>query len=97
MLYLVISTGVVSLVYPGMCKEGEGFESNTFFCEPKRLASFLPFGYGKRACVGEKFATLGISALIATLLQNYEVVIHIVFFSLLHVFDVHTSAHLHVF
>ncbi|CAL9171824.1 unnamed protein product [Musa hybrid cultivar] len=54
-------------------KEYEDFGGSHFFSEPKKKAAFLPFGYGTRACVGEKFATLGIATLIASLLQNYEI------------------------
>ncbi|THU57938.1 hypothetical protein C4D60_Mb03t08880 [Musa balbisiana] len=54
-------------------KEYEDFGGSPFFSEPKKKAAFLPFGYGTRACVGEKFATLGIATLIASLLQNYEI------------------------
>ncbi|KAJ8472032.1 hypothetical protein OPV22_026375 [Ensete ventricosum] len=51
----------------------EDFQKSAFHSEPKRMAAFLPFGYGIRACIGEKFPTLGISTLIAFLLQNYEI------------------------
>ncbi|CAL9136991.1 unnamed protein product [Musa textilis] len=57
----------------GTHKKYEDFEKSAFLGEPKRKAAFLPFGYGTRACIGEKFATLGISTLIASLLQNYEI------------------------
>ncbi|KAM0866014.1 hypothetical protein ACQ4PT_042898 [Festuca glaucescens] len=43
------------------------------FTECDKTDSFLPFGSGSRACVGQKFAILGISMLIASLLLNYEV------------------------
>jgi hypothetical protein len=43
------------------------------FTECNKTDSFLPFGSGSRACVGQKFAILGISMLIASLLLNYEV------------------------
>ncbi|THU47479.1 hypothetical protein C4D60_Mb09t15960 [Musa balbisiana] len=57
----------------GTHKKYEDFKKSAFLSEPKRKAAFLPFGYGTRACIGEKFATLGISTLIASLLQNYEI------------------------
>jgi len=38
-----------------------------------KTESFLPFGSGSRACVGQKFVILAISMLIASLLRNYEV------------------------
>ncbi|KAG2638706.1 hypothetical protein PVAP13_2NG616524 [Panicum virgatum] len=37
-----------------------------------KTESFLPFGSGSRACVGQKFVILAISILIASLLRNYE-------------------------
>ncbi|WOK95959.1 Cytochrome P450 [Canna indica] len=57
----------------GSYEENEGSEKCPFYNEPKRNAAFLPFGYGSRACIGEKFATVGISTLLASLLQNYEI------------------------
>ncbi|RWW29531.1 hypothetical protein GW17_00005940 [Ensete ventricosum] len=59
-------------------KEYGDFGGSPFFSEPKKKAAFLPFGYGTRACVGEKFATLGIATLIASLLQNYEVLVYVI-------------------
>jgi len=41
-----------------------------------KTESFLPFGSGSRACVGQKFVILAISMLIASLLRNYEVQPH---------------------
>lgn len=43
------------------------------FTECAKAESFLPFGSGSRACVGQKFAIIAISMLIASLLRNYEV------------------------
>ncbi|XP_062187196.1 uncharacterized protein LOC133890710 [Phragmites australis] len=40
--------------------------------ECPKSESFLPFGSGSRACVGQKFVILAISMLIASLLRNYE-------------------------
>ncbi|XP_042452974.1 probable cytochrome P450 313a5 isoform X1 [Zingiber officinale] len=57
----------------GICNEHEGPEKNSSLSELNENAAFLTFGYGTRACVGKKFAILGVSALIAALLQNYEV------------------------
>ncbi|CAM0907046.1 unnamed protein product [Alopecurus aequalis] len=42
------------------------------FTESDKTDSFLPFGSGSRACVGQKFAILGISMLVASLLLTYE-------------------------
>ncbi|RWW49034.1 hypothetical protein BHE74_00044852 [Ensete ventricosum] len=66
-----------SVTSPGPHEKYEDFQKSAFHSEPKRMAAFLPFGYGIRACIGEKFPTLGISTLIAFLLQNYEVMIFI--------------------
>ncbi|OEL34614.1 hypothetical protein BAE44_0004364 [Dichanthelium oligosanthes] len=44
--------------------------------ECAKTDSFLPFGSGSRACVGQKFMTLAISMLIASLLRIYEVQPH---------------------
>ncbi|RLM85943.1 cytochrome P450 3A29-like [Panicum miliaceum] len=41
-----------------------------------KTESFLPFGSGSRACVGQKFVILAISMLIASLLRKYEVQPH---------------------
>ncbi|KAL6657079.1 hypothetical protein ACP70R_004859 [Stipagrostis hirtigluma subsp. patula] len=43
------------------------------FTECAKTESFLPFGSGSRACVGQKFVILAISLLIACLLSKYEV------------------------
>uniref|UniRef100_A0A0E0LP14 Cytochrome P450 n=1 Tax=Oryza punctata TaxID=4537 RepID=A0A0E0LP14_ORYPU len=45
---------------------------NLFTEECDKTESFLPFGSGSRACVGQKFAVLGIAMLIASLLRSYE-------------------------
>uniref|UniRef100_A0A1D1ZGW4 Cytochrome P450 734A1 n=1 Tax=Anthurium amnicola TaxID=1678845 RepID=A0A1D1ZGW4_9ARAE len=47
-------------------------------CLPRAISGFLPFGAGQRACVGQKFALLGISTLLASLLQVYEIRLHTV-------------------
>jgi len=51
----------------------KGSNGIKIFTECDKADSFLPFGSGSRACVGQKFAILGISMLIASLLLNYEV------------------------
>lgn len=49
-------------------------ESSSFMLnDPNENAAYLPFGSGTRACVGQKFAVLGITMLFAALLQHYEV------------------------
>lgn len=57
----------------GTSEEHEKYEECPFISEPNKSAAFLPFGSGARACVGQKFAIHGISTLLASLLQNYEV------------------------
>ncbi|XP_008810178.2 probable cytochrome P450 313a2 [Phoenix dactylifera] len=56
----------------GTFEEHEKHEECPFISEPNKSAAFLPFGAGARACIGQKFAIHGISALLAYLLQNYE-------------------------
>ncbi|GJN10849.1 hypothetical protein PR202_ga28982 [Eleusine coracana subsp. coracana] len=51
-------------------KGSNGIDLST---ECAKTESFLPFGSGSRACVGQKFVILAISMLIASLLRNYEV------------------------
>ncbi|KAE8817442.1 hypothetical protein D1007_04865 [Hordeum vulgare] len=51
----------------------KGSNGIKLFTECDKSDSFLPFGSGSRACVGQKFAILGISLLVASLLHNYEV------------------------
>ena len=41
--------------------------------DPNENAAFLPFGCGTRACLGQKFAILGVATLFASLLEYYEV------------------------
>ncbi|XP_077241605.1 cytochrome P450 734A1-like [Tasmannia lanceolata] len=49
-------------------------ESSPFVLDdPNENLAFLPFGSGTRACVGQKFAILGITTLFASLLQRYEI------------------------
>uniref|UniRef100_A0A0D9X264 Cytochrome P450 n=1 Tax=Leersia perrieri TaxID=77586 RepID=A0A0D9X264_9ORYZ len=50
--------------------------SNFFTDVFDKKESFLPFGSGSRACVGQRFAVLGIAMLIASLLCSYEVQPH---------------------
>ncbi|XP_052208056.1 cytochrome P450 72A397-like [Diospyros lotus] len=44
-----------------------------FLKDPNENAAFLPFGYGTRACLGQKFAILGVATLFASLLEYYEI------------------------
>ncbi|XP_034582396.1 uncharacterized protein [Setaria viridis] len=53
-----------------------GSNGMNLFTECAKSESFLPFGSGSRACVGQKFAIIAISMLIASLLRNYEVQTH---------------------
>lgn len=41
--------------------------------DPTGNAVFLPFGFGARSCVGQKFIIQGLATLFASLLSNYEV------------------------
>lgn len=53
-----------------------GSNEINLFAELAKTESFLPFGSGSRACVGQKYVMLAISMLIASLLRNYEVQPH---------------------
>ncbi|GAB4832122.1 hypothetical protein Ancab_006141 [Ancistrocladus abbreviatus] len=44
-----------------------------FLSDPNKNVAFLSFGSGIRACVGQKFAVLGVAATLASLLERYEV------------------------
>ncbi|XP_011655532.1 tabersonine 16-hydroxylase 1 isoform X1 [Cucumis sativus] len=41
--------------------------------DPTGNAVFLPFGFGARSCVGQKFIIQGLATLFASLLSNYEI------------------------
>eukprot|EP01018_Ginkgo_biloba_P010958 Gb_30571 [translate_table: standard] len=49
--------------------EGTSFS----FEEPGANASFLPFGSGSRVCVGKRLAIVEMTALLASMLQRYEI------------------------
>ncbi|KAG7012844.1 Cytochrome P450 [Cucurbita argyrosperma subsp. argyrosperma] len=48
-------------------------ESSFVLNDPTGKIEFLPFGFGARACVGQKFIIQGVAALFASLLANYEI------------------------
>lgn len=52
---------------------GDQGESSFVFNNPIGNVGFLPFGFGARACVGQKFIIQGVATLFASLLANYEV------------------------
>ncbi|WVZ66876.1 hypothetical protein U9M48_016039 [Paspalum notatum var. saurae] len=54
----------------------KGSNGINLFTKLVKTESFLPFGSGSRACVGQKFVILAISMLIANLLRKYEVQPH---------------------
>ncbi|XP_062189231.1 uncharacterized protein LOC133892457 [Phragmites australis] len=54
----------------------KGSNGINLFSECAKTESFLSFGSGSRACVGQKFVIFAISMLIANLLRNYEVLPH---------------------
>ncbi|XAR63566.1 11-oxo-beta-amyrin 30-oxidase [Bertholletia excelsa] len=41
--------------------------------DPNENDAFLPFGSGARACLGQKFAILGLTAMFASLIEQYEI------------------------
>ncbi|XP_059653668.1 uncharacterized protein LOC132300554 isoform X2 [Cornus florida] len=51
----------------------DGARSSYVLNEPNESSAFLPFGSGTRACIGQKFAILGVAKLFASLLEHYEV------------------------
>ncbi|CAN6483054.1 unnamed protein product [Victoria cruziana] len=55
----------------GECKDAEG--KTYALNDPYANAAFLPFGSGARACVGQRFAILGIATLVACLVRRYEI------------------------
>ncbi|KMT17030.1 hypothetical protein BVRB_2g042310 [Beta vulgaris subsp. vulgaris] len=48
-------------------------EGSYILSDPYKNAAFLPFGSGLRACVGQRFAIMGIASIFASLLEQYEV------------------------
>ncbi|AQK79043.1 Cytochrome P450 78A7 [Zea mays] len=56
----------------------KGSTTINIFSECTKAESFLPFGSGSRACVGQKFVVLAISMLIASLLFSYEIDTHLI-------------------
>lgn len=48
-------------------------EGSYTISDPLKNAAFLPFGSGMRACVGQKFAVLGIASIFSSLLERYEI------------------------
>ncbi|KAI3949124.1 hypothetical protein MKW98_026504 [Papaver atlanticum] len=57
----------------GAADEVVNIEESLVLNDPSVTDSFLPFGSGTRACIGQKFAILGIATLFASLLQHFEV------------------------
>ncbi|KAL2337276.1 hypothetical protein Fmac_011722 [Flemingia macrophylla] len=41
--------------------------------DPNENAAFLPFGFGARACIGQKFIILLVASLLASLLKKYKI------------------------
>lgn len=52
---------------------GDQGESSFVLNEPTGNVGFLPFGFGARSCVGQKFIIQGLATLFASLLANYEI------------------------
>ncbi|GAB4827747.1 hypothetical protein Ancab_034633 [Ancistrocladus abbreviatus] len=57
-------------VTPKMFKDAG--ERPYILSDPNENAAFLSFGSGIRACVGQKFTVLGVAAVLASLLESYE-------------------------
>lgn len=69
-----------------MEKPGNSGESTFILNDPNDNAAFLPFGSGTRACIGQKFVIQGVAALLASLLEYYEVRYMIYYSLFLHYF-----------
>lgn len=57
----------------GAAEDG-GSKKSSFVLDDRRShAAYLPFGYGTRACVGQRFVIHGLATLFASMLEHYEV------------------------
>ncbi|XP_008231615.1 PREDICTED: alpha-humulene 10-hydroxylase-like isoform X1 [Prunus mume] len=65
MLNKSVSGAAENIVNPG--------QSSFSLNDPNANTAFLPFGYGLRACIGEKFVLNGVATLFASLLEHYEI------------------------
>jgi len=70
-------------IFPYICQrdprwfpEPERFDPDRFLPEPQRIAppfAYFPFGAGPRVCIGNTFATMEMTLVVATLLQQLQV------------------------
>lgn len=67
------SNSVLNASATGAEKRGNSGESTFILNDPNDNAAFLPFGSGTRACIGQKFVIQGVAALLASLLEYYEI------------------------
>ncbi|GLJ31154.1 hypothetical protein SUGI_0624260 [Cryptomeria japonica] len=56
-----------------LVENSDGQSAGSDFKDPDINYSFLPFGSGSRVCVGKRFASVEMTALLASLLQRYEI------------------------
>lgn len=56
-----------------LVENSEGQSARHDFKDPDINVSFLPFGSGSRVCVGKRFASVEMTALLASMLQHYEI------------------------
>ncbi|XP_030462013.1 uncharacterized protein LOC115681939 isoform X2 [Syzygium oleosum] len=65
--------GFLSAQLTGAAEDG-GFKKSSFVLDdPRSHAAYLPFGYGTRACVGQRFVIHGLATLFASMLEHYKV------------------------
>ncbi|XP_030540445.1 taurochenodeoxycholic 6 alpha-hydroxylase-like [Rhodamnia argentea] len=65
--------GSLSAQLKGAADDGGSKKGSYVLDDPRNHAAYLPFGYGTRACVGQKFVIHGLATLFASLLEHYEI------------------------
>lgn len=65
--------GSLSAQLTGAAEDGGSKKNSNVFDDPRNHAAYLPFGYGTRACVGQKFVIHGLATLFASMLEHYEI------------------------
>ncbi|KAL3717855.1 hypothetical protein ACJRO7_003059 [Eucalyptus globulus] len=65
--------GSLSAQLSGAAEDGVSKKSSNVLDDPRNHAAYLPFGYGTRACVGQKFVIHGLATLFASMLEHYKV------------------------
>ncbi|KAF8009975.1 hypothetical protein BT93_J0834 [Corymbia citriodora subsp. variegata] len=65
--------GSLSAQLTGAAEDSSSKKSSYVSDDPRNHAAYLPFGYGTRACVGQKFVIHGLATLFASMLEHYKV------------------------